>query len=713
MVMPLETRSIKKKIPFQCLLIGFLIAKIIVSVQSAEIHQAADALKVVLNDEPTRDQIDNIHSLKSKTDYLDNWEVWMVEFFEEDRRVAFATLNNAGKILERGPTSNDQASKHARLENLQEELAIARQTGNQAEVGELLELIEEIKGDDPTLRPPLNPEAVLKSIHAVGGYEMNILRWPPKESHDDLSIQIERWDHSNWQAMDTVSLAEGKWIDSDVQSGKRSRYRVCWTEEDVELTRTLEISATPKSMSDSKLPIYRIQIPEEGLQRMRADVIEDIEIKGTLDLEGQTWPIKIRLRGASTRFAAKKSYRVEFTETSPFPRDVIYLKAEPMDHTMQQEKLSSDLFDSNDALCFQTKYINLVLNDRYEGVYLDVEPLRVPFKNNPRLDPDGMLIRASTFGWWQHQPIGKLRGKGEGLAHLETFLTEARTVRNEEFETWLRKHMDWPAVRDYLALQTLCHRSEIEADDYFFYQNPKSKRWLLIPWDHNNGNFAVQAFGNRIAQPSISVFPQTIQDIGWEAEYSYMLHSRIFNNPVLRREYLTRLKDLTQQWLIDGDINTLIDENFEQLRNTYTLDPYRTPFEGKDPFLASSKDLKRFSKRHGERLMELIDEVTQNHPPLTIDFVTRSERTTTVRISNHIRESLELAPFHFVFKGAGIIRFIELEHPSTLSPGKSIDLKLKNIPEKAGLLCMLKRKKMDDNDNHHIPISFCFLPRSQ
>jgi hypothetical protein len=132
-------------------------------------------------------------------------------------------------------------------------------------VGELLELIEEIKGDDPTLRPPLNPEAVLKSIHAVGGYEMNILRWPPKESHDDLSIQIERWDQSNWQAMDTVSLAEGKWIDTDVQSGKRSRYRVSWMEEDLELTRTLEMAATPKSMSDSKLPIYRIQIPEEGL----------------------------------------------------------------------------------------------------------------------------------------------------------------------------------------------------------------------------------------------------------------------------------------------------------------------------------------------------------------------------------------------------------------------------------------------------------------
>lgn len=199
---------IKSMSLLRCFLMGLFISRTIIGIQSAEIHQAADALNAVLNDEPTRDSISNAHFLNSKTHYLDQWDVWMVEFFEEDRRIAFATLNSEGDILERGPQSDDRDSYDARLEKLQDELEIARQTGNQAEVRELLELIDKIKSEDSPVHSPINPEAILTSIQAVGGYEMNILRWPPKESRDDTRIQIERWDQSSWQALDTVSLAE-------------------------------------------------------------------------------------------------------------------------------------------------------------------------------------------------------------------------------------------------------------------------------------------------------------------------------------------------------------------------------------------------------------------------------------------------------------------------------------------------------------------------
>ncbi len=41
------------------------------------------------------------------------------------------------------------------------------------------------------------------------------------------------------------------------------------------------------------------------------------------------------------------------------------------------------------------------------------------------------------------------------------------------FADWIHRHMDWPRVCDYLALQTLCHRSEIESNDYFFIRIQK------------------------------------------------------------------------------------------------------------------------------------------------------------------------------------------------------------------------------------------------
>ena len=53
----------------------------------------------------------------------------------------------------------------------------------------------------------------------------------------------------------------------------------------------------------------------------------------------------------------------------------------------------------------------------------------------------------------------------------------------------------------------LCHRSEIESNDYFFYQDPETSQWSFIPWDHNNGNFAVLAYQNRLQEPHICIFP--------------------------------------------------------------------------------------------------------------------------------------------------------------------------------------------------------------
>ena len=61
---------------------------------------------------------------------------------------------------------------------------------------------------------------------------------------------------------------------------------------------------------------------------------------------------------------------------------------------MQQGKLSCDLLRVAGAHVSQTEYVNLFINGRYEGVYLDMEPIRAPFKRNPGLNPEGTLIRA-------------------------------------------------------------------------------------------------------------------------------------------------------------------------------------------------------------------------------------------------------------------------------------------------------------------------------
>ena len=422
-----------------------------------------------------------------------------------------------------------------------------------------------------------------------------------------------------WQQITPEPVAGNRWFDDQVTPGHPYSYRARVVRGQRRSEPTAVQSATPRTPAESTLPVYSLTLTDPQRRALLEDPTKNVEVEGQFGFQDKSYPVKLRLHGASTRHAQKKSYRVEFAGSSPLPRPVTYLKAEPMDHTLQQEKLSCDIFGSAGAWVSQADYVNLYINGRYEGVYVDIEPIRAPFKNHPGLDPKGTLIRANTFqhlvGW---EGLGELVGRSGSLEELRNFLQELNRVDEGDFEAWLRRTTDWPRVRDFLALNVICHRMEIEADDYFFYRDPTSGRWSLISWDHNNGNLGVAGYKNRVLEPSIPIFPQSIQDIGWRPYYSFVLPSRIYQCSALRNEYLERIKELTTSLLVSGQVDEMIDRNFQRLRTEYVSDPYRVPFEGQDPFLSSAADLKRFVRRHGERLLRLIQREQAREPPAIV-----------------------------------------------------------------------------------------------
>ena len=694
----------------RCLLIIMLC--LVTKAWSEEILNPAAALNRSLQDEPTRDRIHDLEQLESRTRFLDRWKVWMVEFFAGDERVAMVTLNREGEVLERelhGSDEENEENVEQRIRALKQELAQAQQSGNDAEVREILELLERLEHAGLTARRSTNPEEVLSSIQGLGGFGMSLFRWPAAEGHSAFHFAIEKEKAGGWVRVERVSINAGRWIDHDVRKGEAVRYRFRVEHPEKENGPSRHFQITPKSIDDSKSPLYRVDIPAEGLARMLADVTEDIEIEGTFSLRQQQWPMEMRLRGASTRHAAKKSYRIQFKEGSPLETDVIYLKAEPMDHTLQQEKLSCDLFLQNGLHCSEARYVNLVINGQYQGVYLDIEPIRTPFKQHAGLDPEGVLIRASTFASADKKPLGDLRGKGDGLQRLETFLKEAQSVSNADFDSWVRENMDWPRVRDYLAMQVICHRSEIEANDYFFYQDPDTLKWFFIPWDHNNGNFAVAPFGNRVMESRIPVFPQTIQDIGWQPNYAYLIHSRIFRQPDLRRDYLNRLREWTRDWLIEGKIESLIEANHQQILEAYQVDPYRTPFHEQDPFLSAADDLKTFANQHGLRLMDLIDHALDERRLVEVDFIGRDDDGCRMSLKNLGNEPLQLQNLRFVFKyGEKIVRPAWRENV-LLTKGQTIEMTFDQDFTTGGLFCVLPSHDTYEWERE-IPMDFCFIP---
>ena len=367
------------------------------------------------------------------------------------------------------------------------------------------------------VEPPTN-------VRTVGSYQANLLSWHRPKDFGIRGFLVRRRspDEERFKVITPNLIYAHRWIDRDVVAGSDYTYQVGSRNDLGKVSWSDTVTANPRSPNASTLPVYSIELSAGARRRMLLEVHEEHTEQGIFRLNQESYPIEIRIRGASTRYAAKKSYRIRFIGECPFKRKVTYLKAEPMDHTMQQEKLSCDLFRAVGAHCSEAAYVNVFVNGQFEGVYLDMEPVRSPFKNNAGLDPKGTLIRANTFQQnYGFDKIGDLRGDVGSLEQLRRFIAKINQIPRGEFEQFVRGNTDWPRVMDYLALIVLTHRTEIEANDYFFYRAPVDGRWSFIPWDHNNGNFHVQSYRNRIGEPYIHVFPQTIQQLGWQPRWNF------------------------------------------------------------------------------------------------------------------------------------------------------------------------------------------------
>ena len=214
-----------------------------------------------------------------------------------------------------------------------------------------------------------------------------------------------------------------------------------------------------------------------------------------------------------------------------------------------------------------------------------------------------------------------------------------------EFRDFLRTHTNWQDIRGYLVASTLCHRSEIEAND-FFYFNDAQHGWRLIPWDHNNGNFGIGGASRRESESFMPLFGQTLQGVGALPSYWYVLPSRIFLHGELRGEYLEQLGKGAREWLLTDRITRLIDANYRRIEREVLVDPYRWPPGENRPFLRSAEDLKRFVRLHGERLLRLIDaEKKCSRSPLLISEFELGPEGGWVEIHNPGEADISLAGY--------------------------------------------------------------------
>ncbi|MCI0571187.1 MAG: CotH kinase family protein, partial [Myxococcaceae bacterium] len=223
--------------------------------------------------------------------------------------------------------------------------------------------------------------------------------------------------------------------------------------------------------------------------------------------QGVRQPVLVRLRGNSSRDWPKKSWRVEFPDGVRFEgRQKVNLLSEWIDSSLMAEKLGYDLLAAMQVPVPRAKYVRLVINGVYQGVYLDLERVDKRFaaaRPFPDTDPtiyrcggkdcEMKTWRAPYQGAWQ-----KKTNELEGNEDLEAFLHALNHTPEPSLEEALERQMELELYLRTMVMDALIANNVIEDSSSYLLHDRLMQRWLYVPWDLNNADARFFAKGGRV-----------------------------------------------------------------------------------------------------------------------------------------------------------------------------------------------------------------------
>ncbi len=298
--------------------------------------------------------------------------------------------------------------------------------------------------------------------------------------------------------------------------------------------------------------------------------------------------VGFRLRGNTSRNAAKKSFKVSFNSFEK-GRDLdgfekFNLNGEHNDPTIIRSKLCWDMMAEIGAIASRVNHVELYINDEYKGLYINVEHIDEEFIEERFGNKDGNLYKclwpADLFYRGDDQNAYKEENSGRrayelktneeeddysGLANFIKILNQAPKL---DFEEEISKVFDVDSYLRALAVEVLAAHWDnygMNQNNYYLYDNPEDGKFYYIPYDLDN-TLGVDWFDQDWAEWNI---------YEWYFD-SRPLTKRILEVESFRNSFSNHIHQLLQNSFNPTHLNPKIDELKSLLQDAAERDTYRT-----------------------------------------------------------------------------------------------------------------------------------------
>ena len=326
--------------------------------------------------------------------------------------------------------------------------------------------------------------------------------------------------------------------------------------------------------------------------------------------------VGFRLRGNTSRYSAKKSFKLSFNTFFPggkfYDVEKINLNGEHNDPSIIRSKLCWDFFQKIGMKASRASHAAVYINDEYYGLYISVEHVDDEFIQNHFDDDSGNLWKCLypadlTYrgpDGSDYHPFVELTRPYElktnvdlyDYSQLARLIGIINNTPDSQFAESLETILVVPEVLKYLAMNVLVGGWDdywFLMNNYYLYYEPRIDKFHLIPYDYDN-TFGIDWFNMDWTATDPYHF-MTIEETQGGGRGARPLADRLMDNPSYRNLYthflrffrenvfrlslweskLDSLKDMITPWA-EGDVYRTMDYGFDigDFHDSYTYTSY-------------------------------------------------------------------------------------------------------------------------------------------
>jgi len=348
---------------------------------------------------------------------------------------------------------------------------------------------------------------------------------------------------------------------------------------------------------DSQVAIIHITMDPAGLVWMMENINSDSMHLATLHFQNAHIDetienVGIRLRGNTSRQAAKKSFKLSFNTFEPgrkfYDVEKLNLNGEHNDPSIIRSKIAWDHYQKTGMAASRAAHSAVYINDVYYGLYISVEHIDEEFLSNHFENDTGNLWKClwpADLTYRGPNPSDYHPYEGDSRPYelktnveaydysaLARLITTLHDTPDAALPDSLEQILVVPDVLKYAAMNVLLGNWDdywFLRNNYYLYHDPSLDRIRFIPYDYDN-NLGIDWFNIDWTAVDPYDFP-TIESPG-----DRPLMDRIMGNVQYRNLY-THILEYFRENITDLNVlETRLDDLKTMITPWAELDTFRT-----------------------------------------------------------------------------------------------------------------------------------------